>query len=205
VAAELTAVLFAFSREATPFLKRRRLNPYGPRRQVRDDLLVFLMWDMGVAAATRETDQLLEAHPDVRRVISAGFCGGLVEDARIGDVVIGSDTLVTVDHPVVTVEERRALHAATGARVVDMESAAIARRCAEAGVAFESVRVVSDNLEHPLPADLLPALNGEQIVTHRLLAAMWRRPGLIVDLWRLARHSRLAANRLAEALNDYLR
>jgi nucleoside phosphorylase len=138
-------------------------------------------------------------------VISAGFCGGLAEDARIGDVVVGSASLVTVDHPVVTVEERRALHAATGARVVDMESAVIARRCAEAGVAFESVRVVSDDLEHPLPADLMPALNGEHIVARRVLAAMWRRPGLIVDLWRLARHSRLAANRLADALDKVLR
>jgi nucleoside phosphorylase len=205
VAAELTAVVFALSREAAPFLKRRRLNPHGPRCQARDDLLVLRMGDMGAEAAARATDQLLQARPDVRRVISAGFCGGLVQDARVGDVVLGSDSLVTVDRPVVTVAERRALHAATGARVVDMESAVIARRCAVAGVAFESVRVVSDDLEHPLPADLMPALSGEQIVPHRLLAAVWRRPGLVADLWRLAKYSRLAANRLAGALDEYLR
>lgn len=198
-------MLFALRREAEPFLRRRRLNSYGPPCQVRDGLLVLQFWDIGAAAATKETDWLFQSYPNVRRVISAGFCGSLVEDAGIGDVVIGADSLVTVDHPVVTVEDRRALHAATGARFVDMESAAIARRCAEAGIAFESVRVVSDNLDHPLPADLLPAINGEQIVTHRILAAMWRRPGLIVDVWRLARHTRLAANRLADALDAHLR
>ena len=78
-------------------MRRRRLNPYGPRCQVRDGLLVLRFGDMGTAAASKAADELFVSYPSVRRVISAGFCGGLVESVRIGDVVIKPGDVIFAD------------------------------------------------------------------------------------------------------------
>jgi nucleoside phosphorylase len=222
VATELTAVLFALRREARFWVHpaRRVTDAPCPAYSVAGEFLVVYT-GMGQQAAGRAADWLLTSRPRLRRVISAGFCGGLVEGLRAGDVVRparvvhgdemfslpgdAATTLVTVDQPVTTPADRKRLHEATGGHVVDMETAALARRLEAAGVRCESVRVVSDDCRHGLPPDLLPALDGDRVRAGRLLLALCRRPGLALDLRRLERDSRLAASALAEALDRQLR
>jgi nucleoside phosphorylase len=179
---------------------------------------------MGAEATARALGWLLgECGP--ARVVSAGFCGGLTADFPLGAVVqpeevvseagerwpadpgprVGAPArLVTVAAPLLGAGARLDLHRQTGAHVVDMESAAAARLCRQAGVPFHALRVVSDDLEHPLPADLLPALRDGRVDGLRLARAALRRPGLIVDLWRLARQTCRCSLVLAEALEGFL-
>jgi nucleoside phosphorylase len=181
-------------------------------------------------------------------VVSAGFCGGLVQELAVGDVIWADEVidseggirqvtsrasgraavggcsdprlpasakpqaaakrmplrLLSVSAPILTADDRRALHERFGAVAVDMESAAVAGRCEETGVPFTSVRAVSDGLDTPISAHLALAVAGERIRPGKLALAVLRRPSLIVELHRLARQSQTAAKALAEALTAFL-
>ncbi len=168
-----------------------------------DGKLLVLVTGMGAAATERALDWLLGQ--GVRLVVSAGFCGGLTPEVRVGDIVSDdAGALTSVDRPVRTAAERSALHRRTGASAVDMESATVVRRCQAAGVGCKCLRVVSDDCAHPLPADLVAVFRGERVDLRGLLWALCRRPGLAGDLLRLARHTRRASVVLAEALEHFL-
>jgi adenosylhomocysteine nucleosidase len=75
--------------------------------------------------------------------------------------------LATVTRAVFPIEERRMLHAATGAHGVDMESHAMNLEASSIGVPFASLRVVSDDFASPPLPD------------SRNFKAMWKRPATI--------------------------
>jgi adenosylhomocysteine nucleosidase len=165
-------------------------------------------------------------------VLSAGFCGALRPGYRVGDVIVADevvaegkswpapwpgtlaagdwqpplkhDRLLCVPHLIGDVAEKRALAARHGAGVVDMESAAVAQACARAGVPFGCVRAVSDDCDTPLSPALTACLAGGRVAPLRLLAATARSPGLVPQMWRLARQTRYAAGQLALALGELL-
>ncbi|NNJ25648.1 hypothetical protein [Alienimonas chondri] len=156
-----------------------------------------------------------------RLVVSIGYCGGLDPALNVGDVatadaVLAPDgmryeavplgdspvTLATVDAPLLSAETKAALHARTGAAIVDMEAAGVAAACLEAGVPFAAVKVVTDAATDDLPRGLEPFLTfaaGEGSVL-RCATALLSRPALIGDLLRLARTSRRCSANLADAL-----
>jgi len=222
VAAELTAVLFALRREGRYWAYPAARVPGAPCPAFdTSGEILTLYTGIGQEAAGRAIDWLLTARPGVKRVISAGFCGALAEGLRVGDVVrpgrvvrdgealtlSGGDpatTLVTLADPILSTADRIRLREATGGDAVDMETAAIAQRCAAAGVVCGCLRVVSDDCRHGLPPDLMPALDGERVRLGRLFLALGRRPSLALDLWRLARDARQAARTLAAALTEAL-
>jgi adenosylhomocysteine nucleosidase len=163
-----------------------------------------------------------------QRVLLAGFAGGLSEGQEVGEVVAVSEVcdteggtwpikwpddlapelrrgrLLTVPHLVADVGEKRLLGERHQAMVVDMESAVAARLCHAAGVPFVCLRSISDDWRTPLSPQLTDLLVQGRIAPLRLTAAVLRRPWLIVELWRLARQTRLAANRLAAGLRRVL-
>src|ERR1700730_2106052 len=91
-------------------------------------------------AGSRLVERALERRPDVVRILSVGFCGALDPALRIGDIVISGETpkgarasfvrgdVVSVDRVAITVREKSELRASTGAAVVEMESAAVAKK-----------------------------------------------------------------------------
>jgi hypothetical protein len=85
-----------------------------------------------------------------------------------------------------------------------MESAVVARRCAAAGLPFGCLRVISDDVQTSLSPKLLGLLAGGRVSVRRLLAALLGSPGMVAELWRLARDTRFAAGRLAVALGELL-
>ena len=121
----------------------------------------------------RRLDDVLGEDDLPRLVISAGYAGALRADIRVGDLVLGENfsdagllaaarTLLadeplhvggTVTQAVVaeTAGAKAALHAATGALAVDMETAWIAEACAHAGVPLLALRVVSDAAGQSFP------------------------------------------------------
>jgi nucleoside phosphorylase len=230
VADELTVVLFALDREAKPFARRcrieassatlvRRWCPEEPADSRRAARLSIVVTGIGTDASDRAMDRVLSRQP--ARIISAGYCGSLVREHRVGDVILPNrvvdahgemwplqgataDLLLSVDQPVLTLAERVALHQRSGAVIVDQETATIARRCQQANIPCNSVRVVTDDLDNPLPHDLLTAVEGERLRLSRLCWNVCRRPTLVRDLWRLARHTRRGSLHLADALDRLL-
>jgi nucleoside phosphorylase len=180
---------------------------------------------MGDAGVEQTLPWVLSQQPSA--VILAGFSGSLTPDLTVGDLVLatevrtGAGTIFPVTLPLVNstragpllaVErfilartEKQELHAATGALAVDMESALVAQRCADAGIPFGCLRVISDGLAADLPPELETVTCGERVRLWPLLKALCRRPGLVWDLWHLAKATRIAARNLAAGLHEALR
>ncbi|MFH5804850.1 phosphorylase [Alienimonas sp. DA493] len=156
-----------------------------------------------------------------RRVVSIGYGGGLDSALTAGDVVSAhavlapdgeqfdaeppgepAALLATVDAPLLSAADKAALRERTGAAVVDMEAAGVAAACAEAGVPFAAVKVVTDAADDDLPAGLEPFLRYAAGEGSSLgcAGALLRRPTLIGDLIRLARTSKRCSANLAASL-----
>ncbi len=168
-----------------------------------------------------------------RVVLSAGFAGALQPGRAVGDVILATEVvdaagtcwpatwpaeppagewrpplhrerLLTLDRLVGSPEEKEALGRQHQAAAVDMESAAVARLCQKHGVPFGCVRAVSDDLRMPLSPRLVSLLAGGRVSLPRVAAALATSPGLVGELWRLARHTRVAADNLGKALGELL-
>ena len=180
----------------------------------------------GVSAAGRAATMLVEGHAPAL-LVSAGFAGGLAPSLVRGALVLptrvvreGSGSLslapppidlagaiiggdvVTVDTIVTTSAAKRALHSATGAVIVDMETHAVASAAAAANIPCASVRIVSDAAGDELPADIA-RLVAPQSAFRRAgaaLAALGRKPTAAGTLWRLWEHAVVDGRALAAAL-----
>jgi adenosylhomocysteine nucleosidase len=88
----------------------------------------------------------------------------------------------------------------TGACVVDMESAAIARIAQESNLPFLAVRAVLDTADLCLPIGAVNALGPDgHLRVGRLVTALVEHPSEIASLLKLARGLRRAQASLAEA------
>jgi len=162
----------------------------------------------------RLVKRALNQKPDVDRILSIGFCGALDPALRIGDIVVSGEVpkglqasfvqgdVVSVDRVAFTAQEKCELRAATGAAVVEMESAAVAQKAREWNVPFGCVRVVSDVAGDDLPLDFNRYRDAEGRFerTRIALAALGRPFTVLPRLVRLDRDCRRAAERLGEFL-----
>lgn len=106
-----------------------------------------------------------------------------------GQHVVSEEALYSADRVVSGREARAELAGRTGAAAVDMESAAVARAAAEAGLPCIAIRVIADGPDDALPDGI------ESLVTRDGRArygGLWRsllRPSQIPLLFTLARRS----------------
>lgn len=182
-------VLFALEREAAPFRRTAR-GLHHVRVRVAG---------VGRRRARLLAEAVLQESPAPRLVIAAGFCGALVPGLRVGDVVT-SPRIFTVDHLASDPAEKRRLGEEHDADAVDMESAGVAEVCAERGVPFFAVRAVSDTVDTALSPALVKLLAGGRVSPLKAAAALVRQPSLLGEFRRLARDTKHAARKLAEAL-----
>lgn len=187
--------------------------------------VAWCLGGVGRERATRATQLLLDGHRP-RRIISAGFAGGLDESIPRGglvepgsvrleggssvlqlastSIVTTSDRpqLLTVDRIARTAAEKTALAAATGAAIVDMETFAVAGVAAEAGIPCHGLRVVSDAATDELPADVGRLVQPQSAARRMgtLLGMLSRRPRAVTDLWRLWERAVLDGRTLADGL-----
>ncbi len=173
---------------------------------------------MGAEAADRAAVTLLAGAP--RAVVAAGFCGALDAGLRVGDLVAAeavadedgvrfpADPALLTAAPgrrgVLVTARRLARTPADRARLdglaVDLESAAIARRCAEAGVPFLALRAVTDEVGHVLP-DFDRLMNAAGQLTPGLgLVHFALHPRQLVGLVRVGRGARRASTALADGV-----
>jgi nucleoside phosphorylase len=163
-------------------------------------------------------------------IVSAGISGSLRDELRVGDIVVATEVigpdgvchsvtssewgnlspqlrrgrLVTVDRPIADPAEKRVLGRRYDALAVDMETAAVGRRCRRACVPFACIRAISDDTHAPLSPELGYIIDNGRVSLGRLTASLLRRPRLAAELWRLARDTQFAAERLGETLRQFL-
>ncbi|MCU0887066.1 MAG: nucleoside phosphorylase [Rubritepida sp.] len=154
---------------------------------------------------------------EARALLSFGIAGGLAPGTRAGDLLVAEalregdefhlpdaawsarlqaasgarpGVLAASARLVASPAEKRALHAATRALAVDMESGVVARHAAAQGLPFAVLRAVADGPEEALPRAAADALtpSGEPALG-RVLAALARRPWELPALLRLGRAS----------------
>lgn len=117
-----------------------------------------------------------------------------ITGARSG-LIAGQDT------PAASVEDKSALHAATGALAVDMESHIAAEAAARYGIPFAAIRAISDPADHALPPAAIAGFGADgDVDLLAVLRALARDPRQTPALIRTGREANLAFNALAEAL-----
>jgi adenosylhomocysteine nucleosidase len=157
------------------------------------------LWLMVANGAGRAAvERALEKRIEVSGIVSTGFCGALDPALRVGDIV--EDGIVCSDRVAVTASEKAALREKTGARAVDMESAAVAGRAREWGVPFRSIRAVSDTAREDLPLDFNLYIDKKgRIARGRIAFAAMKNPfAKIPALLHLDKNCRIAAESLGE-------
>ncbi|MDZ4783092.1 MAG: hypothetical protein SGJ19_22835 [Planctomycetia bacterium] len=182
---------------------------------------------VGQRRAAEAASAVIEGHRP-RWLISIGFAGGLSDDVKRHDLVVGNSVaslsgerlaidmkldptgqpglhvgrLLTVDRIVRTPDEKRALAAQHEALAVDMESFAVAQVCQRERTRFMAVRVISDAAQDELPRDV------ERLIERPTMAgklgaaagAIVRRPNSVKDFWNLKEQALVATDRLATFL-----
>lgn len=105
--------------------------------------------------------------------------------------------LAGVDAALTTVAAKRALFGATRAAAVDLESHAVARVAAQAGVPMLAVRAVADPAERAPPPWVLGAVRPSGRATPwPVLAALCVKPWRVSALWAVAADTRRALGAL---------
>jgi nucleoside phosphorylase len=162
-----------------------------------------------------------------------GVCGALDPGLRVGDAVVyarvvdGAETIeldpqfaaacagacncrmldaAAVTYVVGDVAAKLALREATGAAVIDMEAASLARAFHRRGVSVAMVRIVSDDAAHELP-DLRDVYDGNGALKPvAMAAALLRTPGrsvrFIANVLQALRALRATAARLSVSAGD---
>lgn len=131
-------------------------------------------------------------------LVSAGFCGALVPNLRVGDLV--TERIRSVDTPARTPEERIQLTQRANAVAVDMETQVIVEEGTRRGVPIRVLRVISDNFE----TDLTPLFGQDEGFSPWRIGFRLLFPSAWVLGFVLHHNSRIARKRLAEALPEYL-
>ena len=172
----MIAVTFALPQESQDFRHAlRHAGAVGEGRFLLGNIGVeeVLLGHTGVGpAAAAEKVAALLAFRRPRLLISAGFAGGLDPRLATGDLLLAGNfsdpallaqsrallrervftgALTSQSRAAESVAEKAALHRATGALGVDMETASTAAVCARAGVPLLAVRAISDPALEPLP------------------------------------------------------
>lgn len=208
-AAAPTLVCFAVVEESVPF---RRLRVPGTE---------ILVTQMGQATAERRFLERLRAGLPPR-VLTCGFAGGLNTALRSGTVVFDCDPgfpiearlraagavkarFLCTERVAVTVGEKTALRASSGADTVEMESGVIRRICRERGIPAATVRVISDEAGEDLPVDFNALMRPDgRLNFPRLILTLLGSPGRIGGMIRLGGTTSRAARVLAKVLAEIL-
>ncbi len=124
------AVIFAFYWELRPLARRMGISFFKSFPTVitaEGGNVMLARSGMGAGrAADMAEDIIKDFRPDL--MISAGFCGALVKDLKIGDVIVSDlqdRKLFCSPKPLFTCEEKTEAFRREGAIIVDMESDAV--------------------------------------------------------------------------------
>jgi adenosylhomocysteine nucleosidase len=208
-------ILSAISVEARAIARSLGLKPAGGVRSTPD------RW-------TNETDSISVtpigiragglgrvATASCRCIILAGYAGALDPSLRVGDVVLddcppmwrkGFDgregKICSSPHIITTGRQKAELFSETGALAVDMESNTVRTWAAAAGLAFVSIRAISDAADQDLNPAILRFIDEYGgIKPFALAGGLLRKPMMLPQLLRLGAASKLAGKNLGRAVS----
>jgi nucleoside phosphorylase len=219
----MIAFVCAMPMELRPLLRRLGLRKIGSGYvgRIGDSEVIAVTSGIGTALARAAVVALLDA-VDVEWVIVVGITGAIENETPIGSLVLpevvvnGADgsrhrpkplplgdahgTMWTTD----TLLLDPSVHAdllARGVVSLDMETAAVAEVCEERGVAWSVVRAISDRAsDGSVDAEIFGLSNQDGSANLPAVARyVVRHPGAVPRLVRLARGSKLATERAADA------
>ncbi len=224
-----TLFAFALEREARPFrrecpLARIIITGVGPTRatdaiakaiqEQRPNAVVMsgfagaLSDDLHVGDIVMATDVYFNSPPS-QGGVGEGFIAATAIVSNLDIHVEQKQSLhgriLSVDCIIGSPAEKRSLALRHQAIAVDMESAAVAQMCDDNNIPWVAVRVISDRVDTALSPELIELLNGGSVSVLQTMRAVLRQPSLLLEFRRLARDTRLAAQRLAEFLGDRVR
>jgi adenosylhomocysteine nucleosidase len=167
------------------------------------------------AGADRAFAAVLVA-PKPSAICNIGFCGALDQSLKIGDVVVATEIsegekswsthlpegppaprgiVATIDHIAQTAAEKRELRA-TGASIVEMEAAGVARAAEDLDLPFYCIRAVSDLADEDFHNDFNAALQPDgRFSIFRLVSQL-----KLKELIRLQQRTALASKKLGDFL-----
>ncbi len=187
--------------------------------------IVVVEGGTGHKRATQATNALIDAF-EPAWIISMGLSGALIPEMKVGHIVVGDSLiyengnseislrlemsddiehglhvgkLCTADRIIRTCEEKRELHAKTGAIAVDMESLAVAKICKSRDTGFMVIRAISDDLSEDLLPEVLAIFGPKGTIrAGALVGSIFKRPSSIKDLWKIREGAVNAAKNLAQ-------
>lgn len=185
-----TAIVFALFSEllptarglGAPFLKVKQ-----PQIILDDKNIALVRAGIGKDRAMKAAEKvILEFRPEI--IISAGLCGALVEDLKIGDIVVSDfddGKILCSPNPLFTYEEKIAAHSRYKAVVVDMESEGVRIVAEKYNIPSIAIKVVSDGLRDDISKSLFTLTS-------------------LLKLIRFKRSMDIASKRLSEFLLTYI-
>jgi adenosylhomocysteine nucleosidase len=183
-----------------------------------------LGWVVAIGGGTEpgaETAARLLVARGAAALVSFGLAGGLEPALRPGDIVVpyrvvtsretydvapalakrlGGMTVHTLfagSAIAATAQRKQALHAATGAAAVDLESGAVARVATEFGLPFAVLRAICDPAERDLPPAAAIALDAAGFIGFpRIVASVLAHPSQLPGLFAIAKDAARARQAL---------
>lgn len=210
------AIVAALEREVRRLIRVRRLRAREDESGLRffeGEDAVVVCGGIGAKAARRAAEAVIQKYSP-RVIYSVGFAGALDSGLKVGDVVQPAQVISAEDGSrvdlkdgkgvlvsfgaVASPEQKAKLKESYGAQLVDMEAAAVARAAEARGVAFASVKVISDAADFAFPEIDRFVDSGGRF--HEAQFAMFAavRPWWWLKVWRLAMNSDAASAALGE-------
>ncbi len=182
---------------------------------------------VGAVISQRRVAQYLEGESPAL-MISAGFAGGTRDSDKVGDLVLAENfsdgellenarkslgdqpahiaRLFTATSMIDTPSGREEVWSRHQAVAIDMETAGLARICAERRLRLLSIRVLSDTPRHPfpIPGNILFDMERQQTPALRLFTYLLVHPAAIPRLLNFSRRIVQARASLTKALSQIL-
>jgi nucleoside phosphorylase len=211
------ALICAMPMELKPLVNKLNLTKDGPRRV--GDGVVAIYTGMGTDLATKSTEALFAAVPDIERVVVFGITGAVDDHVPIGALVVpaivrnhetGEDFTPEPDPRakgvmwttnVITPAHELPALIAQGVVSLDMETAAIAKSCAARGIPWSVYRTISDRAtDGQITEEVFKLANQDGTPNLGRVAKFFlRHPNKIPAMLKLAQGGRLATNNAADA------
>lgn len=113
--------------------------------------------------------------------------------SKLSDLSAESATFAAVDLPLADVAGKAALHRATGAALVDMESHIVARAAVRHGLKLAGLRAVTDPADRSLPHAATVGMRADgKVDLAAILSSLGRNPGQLPGLIRTGLEARAA-------------